>query len=114
MVHVPDVPAAFAWYQRAFPHAVPRKIHSPIAFEYLDIDGVMLEIVPADEKVASGAAGTLVDWHVPNFEAALIHLQRIGAKLYRGPGDIENGQRMCKMLDPWGNCVGLRGPKILE
>ncbi|MGL4574343.1 MAG: VOC family protein [Burkholderiaceae bacterium] len=110
MVHVPDVPAAFAWYQRAFPHAIVRHITAPIDFTYLDVDGVQLEIVPADEKVASGAAGTLVDWYVPDFEAALAHMQSIGATLYRGPGDIENGKRMCKLRDPWGNCIGLRGP----
>jgi len=23
---------------------------------------------------------------------------------------IENGEAMCQVQDPWGNCIGLRGP----
>jgi hypothetical protein len=67
-------------------------------------------LVKADEKVGSGAFGVAVDWHVKSFDAALMHLQSLGAVLYRGPGKIENGWRMCKLKDPFGNLLGLRGP----
>ena len=109
LVHVADVSEGLAWYERAFPQAERRRIHEPLPIEYLFIAGVMLEIVPADAKVASGAAGSVVYWWVENFDAALEHFQSIGGKLYRGPLDIEEGQRMCQVLDPWGNAVGLRG-----
>ena len=110
LVHVPDVEAALAWYERAFPGAVRRRIeHSK--FDYLAIGEVQLEIVPADEKVAAGAAGSVVYWRVADFDSALAHMQNVGATLYRGPMDIERGQRMCQVVDPWGNCIGLRGPR---
>lgn len=110
MIHVNDVAAALTWYARAFPRAVRKKLTLPrFEFEYLDLDGVMLELVPADEKVSTGASGSVVYWKVPNFDQALAHFQSIGATLYRGPGGIEAGKRMCQMRDPWGNCIGLRG-----
>ena len=108
MVHVPDVEAGLLWYQQAFPSATRKTIAEPF-FEYLDVNGVSIEIVPADEKVASGAAGSVVYWHIDDFDLALSHMQSIGATLYRGPADIEDGKRMCQLRDPWGNCIGLRG-----
>jgi predicted enzyme related to lactoylglutathione lyase len=108
MCHVPDVEAGLQWYQRAFPNSERKRLEA-FDFEYLCVGGIHLEIVPSDEKVSSGAAGSVVYWHVANFEAALAHFESLGAKLYRGPMSIEEGQRMCQVRDPWGNCIGLRG-----
>ena len=110
MIHVSDVTIALEWYARAFPHAVRKKLAMPtFEFEYLDVDGVMLELVPADKKVSSGASGSVVYWKVPDFDQALAYFQSIGATLYRGPREIEDCKRMCQVRDPWGNCIGLRG-----
>ena len=49
----------------------------------------MLKIIPADHKVSSGAAGSVVYWQTDNFQKRLNHLLKIGATLYRGPMDIE-------------------------
>ena len=109
-IHVSEVTTALTWYARAFPQAIRKKLAMPtFEFEYLDVDGVMLELVPADEKVSSGASGSVVYWQVPDFDQALAHFQSIGATLYRGPGEIEASQHMCRVKDPWGNCIGLRG-----
>jgi predicted enzyme related to lactoylglutathione lyase len=107
LVHVSDVQAGLDWYQLAFPTAI-RSYVTEFNFEFLDIGGIQLEIVPSDEKVAAGACGSVVYWAVPDLEIALLHMQSIGAKLYRGPLKIEAGQYMCQVLDPWGNCIGLR------
>ena len=107
MVHVPDVVVGLDWYRRAFPEAI--NIDLP-EFKCLRINGINLEIVPADEKVGFGTAGVVVDWLVEDFDEAVQHLQNLGATLYRGPGNIENGWRMCKLKDPFGNLIGLRGP----
>lgn len=110
MIHVNDVTAALTWYARAFPQAKRKTLTMPtFEFEYLDVDSVMLELVPADEKVSSGASGSVMYWKVPDFDQALAHFQAVGATLYRGPGEIEDGKRMCQVRDPWGNCIGLRG-----
>ena len=108
MVHVAEVEAGLRWYQQAFPSAKRKSVSEP-PFEYLDVDSVRIEIVAADDKVASGAAGSVVYWHVDDFDFALSHMQSIGATLYRGPLSIEGGKRMCQVRDPWGNCIGLRG-----
>lgn len=108
LVHVSDVAAALLWYRRAFPHAVLRHLEA-FDFSYLRIGDVDLEIVPADEKVSSGAAGSVVYWYVEDFDASMAHLIAIGGRLYRGPLDIQDDLRMCQVKDPWGNCIGLRG-----
>ncbi|MEL4068891.1 VOC family protein [Ochrobactrum sp. GPK 3] len=110
LIHVGDVAAAIEWYRKAFPHAVPKHLEA-FDFSYLQIGDIDLEIVPADEKVSSGAAGSIVYWHVDNFDESLALLMAIGGKLYRGPLDIQDGMRMCQVQDPWGNCIGLRGKK---
>jgi hypothetical protein len=91
-----------------------RRLDEPWNFEYLDIDGVMLEIVPADSKVRNDAAGSVVYWRVADFQAALEHLLAAGATLYRGPIDIDAGQRMAQVRDPWGNCIGIRGLGVAD
>jgi predicted enzyme related to lactoylglutathione lyase len=107
MVHVADVREGLSWYQQAFPKAARKPVGD---FELLVAGDVQIEIVWADEKVASGPAGTVVYWRVKDFDRVLEHLQRVGAVLYRGPLAIEGGLRMCQVRDPWGNCIGLRGP----
>lgn len=108
LIHVSDVEAAIEWYRKAFPNAVLKHLEA-YDFSYLQIGDVDLEIVPADEKVSSGAAGSIVYWHTENFDESLAHLIAIGGTLYRGPLDIQDGMRMCQVKDPWGNCIGLRG-----
>src|SRR5690349_5134564 len=109
MVHVPDWQAATEWYQRAFPHAIRRSADDD-EFGCLQVGEVMIEIVAADAKVTSGAAGSVVYWRVESLDDALAHFRGVGATLYRGPLAIERGERMCQVQDPWGNCIGLRGP----
>ena len=109
MVHVADVEAGIAWYERAFPTARRERVGSP-PFERLAVGNVFIDIVRADGRVSSGAAGSVVYWRVAQFESSLAHFQNAGATLYRGPMSVEGGERMCQVRDPWGNCIGLRGP----
>jgi predicted enzyme related to lactoylglutathione lyase len=113
MVHVAEVEAGLAWYERAFTGAVRQSVGDP-PFVLLSVGDALIEIVRADEKVSSGAAGSVVYWRVAQFESALSHFQSVGATLYRGPMSIEDGQRMCQVQDPWGNCIGLRGPSAAQ
>lgn len=108
LVHVPDWRAGLAWYARAFPTA--RRICPPgLGWEYIEVDGVAIEVVPADEKVPAGAAGTVAYWWADDFDARRAHLESIGAILYRGPLEIEDGLVMCQFKDPFGNLLGVRG-----
>ncbi|HDY7695146.1 TPA: glyoxalase/bleomycin resistance/dioxygenase family protein, partial [Vibrio vulnificus] len=83
--------------------------HSDLDFTVLDINGFSIEIVQADEKVGSGKNGTVLYWSVNNLSKSLAYFEALGAKLYRGPMDIENGLSMCQVEDPFGNLIGLRG-----
>ena len=107
LIHVADQDAGVAWYASAFPMAVRKT--SEDGFVSLHVQGTAIEIAPADEKVSSGPAGSVVYWRVEDFDAALNHMQERGAVLYRGPMKFEHGLRMCQVRDPWGNCIGLRG-----
>ncbi|GHD56283.1 glyoxalase/bleomycin resistance/dioxygenase family protein [Jeongeupia chitinilytica] len=109
MIHVAHVGQAQEWYLRAFPSA-ERMIAPGTGFECLRLGAVQLEIVPADEKVASGAAGSVVYWQMRDLGEAMRHFTALGATLYRGPIPIELGLGICQVKVPWGNYIGLRGP----
>jgi SulP family sulfate permease len=110
LVHVSPWREGLDWYEQAFPEAT--RVDLPDGdFAYLDVGGVHLEIVQSDEKVSSGAAGSVVYWHTDDFDARLKFLTGQGATLYRGPMEIDEGRIMCQVLDPWGNCIGIRGLK---
>lgn len=108
LIHSGDPSASRAWYQRLLD---ARALHlgEPWNVDMLERSGIQLEFVPADAKVASGAAGSVLYWPMDDFDAARRHAETLGAKLYRGPLDIEDGARMAQFKDPWGNLFGLRG-----
>lgn len=108
LIHVADVTEGIEWYAKAFP-AAKRIYLDDFDFEYLLLGDICLEIVRADEKVQSGQAGSVVYWEYTDFQQALNHFQTLGATLYRGPLAIQDNLKMCQIMDPWGNCIGLRG-----
>ncbi|MEZ8306956.1 glyoxalase/bleomycin resistance/dioxygenase family protein [Vibrio splendidus] len=108
LVHVPDVSMGLEWYKKAFPEAI-EVYHPSFDFTLLDLNGFSLEIVQADEKVGAGKSGTVIYWSVSNLSTALTHFKGLGAHLYRGPMEIEEGLSMCQVEDPFGNLIGLRG-----
>ncbi|MEM8856743.1 MAG: VOC family protein [Chloroflexota bacterium] len=109
LIHVPDIEKGIAWYKKAFPDAIQKRL---IEFDFtvLVIDDFQIEVVQADEKVGSGKKGTVLYWAVDNIDAERSRLEKLGAKLYRGPMTIEDGLVMCQLEDPFGNLIGLRGP----
>ena len=80
LVHVGDWQAATEWYTAAFPTAT-RIYHEPNDFGHLDLEGVAIEIVNADNKVASGAAGSVVYWRVADIQQETQRLVALGGKL---------------------------------
>ncbi|MEO1144103.1 MAG: hypothetical protein AAFY26_00660 [Cyanobacteria bacterium J06638_22] len=64
----------------------------------------------ADGKVSCGAAGQVAYWQVTDFDAVLNHAIHLGAQLYRGPLDREDGTCMCQVKNPDGNLIGFFGP----
>jgi len=105
MMHVPDWKSGLEWYQKAFPEAQVRSIDE---WSYLEYQGVPIEIVQADEKVGSGAAGSVVYWTASDFDERLEYLLSIGATLFRGPMNSAQGTRICQVRDPFGNPIGIK------
>jgi hypothetical protein len=72
MIHIDDWRAGLDWYQRAFPEAVcvTEPDHGFVSLVYREVS---IEIVPADGKMASGAAGSVVYWGVDDFDASLAY-----------------------------------------
>ena len=108
LVHVPDVKLGLSWYKSAFPTAEAEYI-AEFDFTVINFNGFSLEIVQADSKVGSGKCGTVLYWSVESLEDTILHFETLGAKLYRGPMEIEGGLNMCQVEDPFGNLIGLRG-----
>jgi predicted enzyme related to lactoylglutathione lyase len=79
-------------------------------FEFLRLGSLQVEIVPSDEKVSAGPSATVVYWQVTSVAEEVERLCLLGATLYLGPMRIEADLSMCQVQDPWGNCIGLRGP----
>ncbi|MDO3386877.1 glyoxalase [Gilvimarinus sp. SDUM040013] len=109
LIHVRDWEAGFIWYRKAFPNAIVVEFPE-FEFRALRIDDFMIEILRSDEKVASGKAGTVMYWSVQDLVEGVSHFRNLGAELYRGPIEIENGLGMCQFVDPFGNLIGIRGP----
>nr|WP_270049283.1 VOC family protein [Ignatzschineria rhizosphaerae] len=108
LIHVQNVQEGLKWYKKAFPMA--EEIYLP-AFDFtlLSIGTFSIEIVQADAKVGQGKCGSVLYWLVEDFDQAIEHFERLGAKLYRGPMMLDQGMRMCQVEDPFGNLIGLKG-----
>lgn len=111
LLHTQDWRAATDWYAQAFPQAV-RVYPESDDYGLLQLGGVALEIIDADEKVSSGAAGSVVYWSVEDLRQEVVRLEAMGGTLYRGPLLIEGGEWIAQVRDPWGNCIGLRQVQV--
>ncbi len=61
-------------------------------------------------QFATGPSGTVPYWTVPDVDALVADWSKYGARAHRGPKTIMTGERLCQLLDPFGNLFGLRQP----
>ena len=57
-----------------------------------------------------GPSGTVPYWTVSDVDATVARWSEHGASAHRGPKTIMTGERLCQVLDPFGNLFGLRQP----
>ena len=107
MFVVDEPEMARGWYARLF--AVEIKTLSEFAFEYLEIGGFVVEFLQSDERSQPGIRGQVGYWSVPHFDRFVGRALQMGASVYRGPIDIEQGRKMAQLSDPFGNLLGVRG-----
>jgi len=97
---VDDLEAAVAWYAARLGREPVVRGGSLVAF---DIDGVRLTIHERDGYNTPGPAGTSPYWAVDDVDAVVAEFTANGAVAHRGPKTVFTGERLCQLLDPFGN-----------
>ncbi len=108
MYFVPERLEAARWYAELFQSEIEWQ-DEPDHF-FLKVGDQEIWFHEADAKMASGAAGQVAYWRVDNFSGFFKRAERLGATLYRGPLDRQDGFHMCQLKDPFGNVFGIVGP----
>jgi predicted enzyme related to lactoylglutathione lyase len=104
---VSDLAAATAWYSARL-NAEPVTRTAQLAM--FDLDGTTLTVHQADEFNQPGPSGTVPYWTVPDVDAVVAEWGKYGTIAHRGPKTIMTGERLCQLLDPFGNLFGVRQP----
>jgi predicted enzyme related to lactoylglutathione lyase len=107
MFIVEEPSVAREWYSNLF--NTDARYLEAFDFWYLDVGGFVVEFLKADRKSQPGVHGQVCYWLVESFDSFVEKATGLGATFYRGPIDIEQGQRMAQLRDPFGNVIGIRG-----
>jgi len=102
---VDDLDAAMAWYTERLGREPVTLGRALVAF---DIDGVRLTLHEADDVNSPGPAGTVPYWTVSDVDAVVADWTAHGATTHRGPKTVFTGERLCQLLDPFGNLFAVR------
>ncbi|MCY7275548.1 MAG: VOC family protein [Phormidesmis sp. CAN_BIN44] len=109
MYFVSDRRAAAEWYSNLFGIEITY-LENPDHY-FIQVGEQEVWFHQADSKVPSGAAGHVAYWQVTDFDRVLERATQLGAKLYRGPLDRQDGTYMCQVKDLDGNLIGLIGSR---
>ena len=104
---VADLAAATAWYSARLGVEPVTRASQLVMF---DLPGTRLTLHRADEFNQPGPSGTVPYWTVTDVDTIVAQWSEHGASPHRGPKTIMTGERLCQMLDPFGNLFGLRQP----
>jgi len=102
---VPDLAAATAWYTDRL--GVPPALRADQMARF-DLGTSSLTLHRFDEFNTGGPAGCVAYWDVEDVDAVVAEWGRHGATAHRGPKTIMTGERLCQLLDPFGNLIGVR------
>ena len=109
---VADLESAIDWYSARLGRQPVVRGGALAAF---DIDGVRLTLHEADGFNSPGPSGTSPYWTVPDVDAVVDDFTAHGAVAHRGPKTVFTGERLCQLLDPFGNLFSVRqNPSALE
>jgi predicted enzyme related to lactoylglutathione lyase len=104
---VADLASAAAWYAARLGLEPVTRASQLVMF---DLPGARLTLHMADEFNQPGPSGTVPYWTVDDVDATVARWSEHGASPHRGPKTIMTGERLCQLLDPFGNLFGLRQP----
>ena len=104
---VTDLADATTWYSARLGLEPAVRAAQLVMF---DLPGTRLTLHEADEFNQPGPSGTVPYWTVADVDAVVAQWTEHGARRHRGPKTIMTGERLCQLLDPFGNLFGLRQP----
>jgi uncharacterized glyoxalase superfamily protein PhnB len=96
---------AVTWYSARLGREPVQRGGALVAF---DVDGVRLTIHASDEFNQPGPAGVSAYWTVDDVDAIVDDWTAHGAVAHRGPKTVFTGERLCQLLDPFGNLFSIR------
>ena len=99
---------AVEWYAARLGRQPVQRAGALVAF---DVDGVRLTLHESDSYNAPGPTGVAAYWTVADVDAVVAEWTADGATVHRGPKTVFTGERLCQLLDPFGNLFGLRQPE---
>ncbi len=102
---VGDLAAATAWYTDRLGGPPALVAEQLVRF---DLGGGQLTLHVLDEFNTGGPAGCVACWDVPDVDRLTAEWVGHGATAHRGPKTIMTGERLCQLLDPFGNLIGVR------
>jgi len=102
---VDDLVTAAEWYAERL-GAVP--VVTGTSLVAFDVAGVRLTLHIADEFNSPGPSGTSPYWTVTDVDEIVTEWTAHGAVAHRGPKTVFTGERLCQLLDPFGNLFSIR------
>jgi len=102
---VDDLDAAVEWYSARLDRQPVVRGGALVAF---DLDGTRLTLHQKDDFNSPGPAGTSPYWTVSSVDAFVADWTAHGATTHRGPKTVFTGERLCQLLDPFGNLFSVR------
>lgn len=102
---VDDLEGAVAWYAERLGREPVQRGGALVAF---DVDGVRLTLHETDDYNRPGPSGVSVYWTVDDIDAIVDDWTKHGAVAHRGPKTVFTGERLCQLLDPFGNLFSIR------
>jgi predicted enzyme related to lactoylglutathione lyase len=106
---VEDLAAGVDWYGELV-GADPVVLQPQLAM--FQIGAARLTVHVADEfNSGAGLLGAVAYWDVDAVDEVVASCVTRGGVVHRGPKTIFTGERLCQVLDPFGNLIGFRqGP----
>ncbi|KQO07574.1 hypothetical protein ASF06_13360 [Agreia sp. Leaf244] len=102
---VDDLDAAVEWYSERLQRQPVVRGGALAAF---DLDGTRLTLHEKDDFNSPGPSGTSPYWTVADVDTFVEEWTAHGATAHRGPKTVFTGERLCQLLDPFGNLFSVR------
>lgn len=105
---VTDLDQTIDWYERLLGRSATRPMPQLATFT---LGAATLTLHSVDEYNAGApSAGSVAYWSVDDVDTAAAACVAQGGVVHRGPKTVFSGDRLCQILDPFGNLLGLRQP----